>query len=343
MEPTLHTGDLALCVRPGPGDLRPGAIVVWYTSPVAGVIHRLVEVRDGYVITKGDANPGPDPPVPLRDVKYRVAAVIPRSIWAPLALALAGVASAWYRSTIVRALREPPGELVVASWVLGLLLAVTLGLEFLVEVPVYSEPPEIPRPSISLDRIVYGPPWLEARILYTSQGVSIQGIHSCLAYPSTAPGAPSRCQAFVLGNSTVLVRFTPAMGRELYRLARGPVSSIIVHLNLSVTHGFVYGVYRLPLNWQGLALSLNDTRLAISNPNPISFNVSVRVDYYNETGFGLSYTGSLALGNYTIGPGERLELDVPPRGDVARVVVGYDFKFAGGGRVVESRTLRLRG
>ena len=65
MLPTLHNGDLVLIYKPGPGDIKPGDIIV-YRSPSQNklVIHRVIEVnRCGpqyCYITKGDNNVNAD-------------------------------------------------------------------------------------------------------------------------------------------------------------------------------------------------------------------------------------------------------------------------------------------
>lgn len=79
MEPTMHVGDLILvngAVKPVIGD------VIVYVKPNGElIVHRLVDVRETLrgleYITKGDANPGFDAPVPAYAAKGRVELVVP--------------------------------------------------------------------------------------------------------------------------------------------------------------------------------------------------------------------------------------------------------------------------
>ena len=56
MEPAIHVGD-AVLIRPGDGLPSVGDVITFQPSESAGVVtHRVVEVEDGAVTTKGDAN-----------------------------------------------------------------------------------------------------------------------------------------------------------------------------------------------------------------------------------------------------------------------------------------------
>jgi len=82
MLPTLHPGDIVVCakwVRP-----RIGGIYIVVNHGVR-LVHRIIAIRDHLVITKGDNNPYPDPPVPIKNVVCGVVAVIPVELWAPAA------------------------------------------------------------------------------------------------------------------------------------------------------------------------------------------------------------------------------------------------------------------
>ncbi len=74
MEPELRVNDLVV-VR-SQDSYEKGDIVV-YQDGGSLVIHRIIEIRDDKVITKGDANDVPDRPVPVRDIKGRYTGRIP--------------------------------------------------------------------------------------------------------------------------------------------------------------------------------------------------------------------------------------------------------------------------
>ncbi|MGC8555461.1 MAG: signal peptidase I [Conexivisphaera sp.] len=77
MLPVLRTGDLALVAPAPPSSLGVGDVIV-YRSPLGFfVIHRIIEVGNGYVVVKGDNNPFPDPwKVTGQMIAGRVVAVV---------------------------------------------------------------------------------------------------------------------------------------------------------------------------------------------------------------------------------------------------------------------------
>ena len=74
MEPALSVGDL-LVIREAKA-YDTGDIVVYQSGSMA-VVHRIVEMTEETVTTRGDANNAPDTPVPLDALKGRVVLVIP--------------------------------------------------------------------------------------------------------------------------------------------------------------------------------------------------------------------------------------------------------------------------
>lgn len=74
MEPTFFTGDLIVvekCETVAVDD------IVVYQDGASLVVHRVIALKDGTVITKGDANNVADDPITLSDVKGRVLFWIP--------------------------------------------------------------------------------------------------------------------------------------------------------------------------------------------------------------------------------------------------------------------------
>ena len=68
MKPSLNMGDVVI-VGPVEGQLKPGDIIS-YEQKGALIIHRVIEVKDGNIQTKGDANESADPwLVSISDVK----------------------------------------------------------------------------------------------------------------------------------------------------------------------------------------------------------------------------------------------------------------------------------
>ena len=74
MEPTLSVNDMVIVREQD--DYRVDDIVVYQTGNML-VLHRIVELADGTVITQGDANNAPDPPLDLSDIKGKAVARAP--------------------------------------------------------------------------------------------------------------------------------------------------------------------------------------------------------------------------------------------------------------------------
>lgn len=77
MLPTLKPLDIVVAVKPWLKKVRVGEIAIVEVDGVR-LVHRVIEVKDGVVVTKGDNNPFPDPPA--KKVLGVVVLVIPREI-----------------------------------------------------------------------------------------------------------------------------------------------------------------------------------------------------------------------------------------------------------------------
>lgn len=72
MEPTLQSGDLVIVVkRVSADDVKAGDVVVYRRGGTL-IIHRVVKIESGTLITKGDNNWLPDPPVSFQSVIGKV-------------------------------------------------------------------------------------------------------------------------------------------------------------------------------------------------------------------------------------------------------------------------------
>jgi len=84
MKPAFERGDLLVIYGASPAEIRVGDVIVYYSPQLGATItHRVVEIiphNHSYLfVTKGDANPHPDPqPVTAEFVKGRVIHVIPK-------------------------------------------------------------------------------------------------------------------------------------------------------------------------------------------------------------------------------------------------------------------------
>lgn len=77
MIPTLDDSSLVLMEEVTIADLRPGDIAVYYSPKrKLEICHRVMEIKDGFVLFEGDNNFGNDGWIPGAWVKYRVAGVL---------------------------------------------------------------------------------------------------------------------------------------------------------------------------------------------------------------------------------------------------------------------------
>ncbi len=264
MEPTMRFGDVALAVR---GGFKPGDIVVWCTGPFSCVVHRLLEIRGETAITKGDANPVPDPPVPLRLVEYRVVAVIPRElVWTPIAVYLAYEAVTSFR----RAPRELSLE-TVAVIVVGSYVAVTFTTPILAPTPG----PE----SLNIGELIPRIDLVAVKVLrngtvtldYRYKEAAISSITFCTA--STA-SLTMPCTAEIEGT-----RITVRIPTEIYRTAYMAGTTLInVRLEaLLKPMGRLEAVYPIHVGWLKPALKLEGCNLTVYNPNPAPLELNVTI------------------------------------------------------------------
>lgn len=70
MWPVLEKGDIVFIKKTPKEDLQVGDVVVWQ-NPGGFTIHRIVELKENTLVTKGDANFSEDAPVAYEDVVGR--------------------------------------------------------------------------------------------------------------------------------------------------------------------------------------------------------------------------------------------------------------------------------
>lgn len=87
MKPTLNPGDMVIYANTG---FNTGDIVVYCTTPSFCIVHRVIHVNNNTIVTKGDNNPAPDPPIngDGNRVKGKVVLALPLLVWAPVLVAL---------------------------------------------------------------------------------------------------------------------------------------------------------------------------------------------------------------------------------------------------------------
>lgn len=317
MYPTLKPGDIVVVEKiASPAEIRPGVIVVWCTGPHSCVIHRVVEVIDEKaVVTKGDANPAPDPPVPISSVEYRAVYVIPRITYlAPLAVAVAyDLARAARRLAAGAAGLEAYQRLVV--------LGFTLYLAALMLTPLVAPRPATPfgnlealRPRVSLVNAS-----LEGGVVTAylhAEKTSLVSVEACTARASTAS---TGCVASLepLGNGFYRLRAAPVPAARFYDEAyRAGATRLEVDAAIRLSLGRLYACVPVLLHWEPprARFYTGNCTLVITNPNPAPLRVNITVMRANlSTGPGYAVKPLSAL---------RLQASLPPQGRVAERLGG---------------------
>lgn len=273
MEPSILPGDLVLIAGRSFG---VGDVIAWCSSPLYCVIHRVVNLSDGYVITKGDANPIPDHPVPLWAVKGRVIAVIPRWLWIPLSISpLAFYIALRWRRIYGELIQISPGSLspAYALFISYLILSLALLTLSPAMLSIEATPPETPRIWLSKafleDSSVY--------IAYYPEGLEVRGGFSCeILDPLRIPCAP-----IVINSTVIRIPVDP----EILWLSASNGTPLRVRVSLNLTRmASLDGVYSIPIPYEPISIKTINGSAYIENPNPYPVIISYKILYADRPG-----------------------------------------------------------
>jgi len=340
MLPTYRTGDLVLGVATYLDGYRVGDAVVWFATVTHGVIHRVVNVSDNYVVTKGDNNPISDPPVPKDWVKYVAVLWIPREAWIPTALGLVGFY--FYRSKSRKAKHQESenDDLGFASVVLAVFAILNIAVLFLVPVYWFSYGAVLPIPRAELRGFTIKN-FTTGVAEYIVSNAEVLGVESCkiLAGNITYP-----CGSVSVRNTTVIVSVPKEVYYTSYSLSDADVTTVRVALNVTFDKGWVYGVYNYTFNWKPLRVEVVNRSVVVYNPNPIPFDLTnITVVYMGYDDFGRTVMfDEKVLGNATVEPLSSIVIEPDAKGAYCYVRFTYSYKFANGGEVYESRRIDFR-
>lgn len=77
----FNKGDVLLIMKAEPEELEIGDVIVFHVpGQKYPIIHRIIDAKNGYYLTKGDHNPGPDnrwPPVPYDQIEGKAVVRVP--------------------------------------------------------------------------------------------------------------------------------------------------------------------------------------------------------------------------------------------------------------------------
>lgn len=253
MEPSLRQGDLVFYFNKEPSI---GDIVVWCSTPNYCIVHRFLRVweyNDDYIVTKGDANPFEDNPIPMKAVRGVVLFTAPRELWIPI---------------LLLALLVAFNDLARARFI-GYSYVVALATALLYLIAVYA--------------IVPPPP--------VQQAIELPRLHlSSVSFDSsTCSVVVKYVGQLYLMNAAVRVNevSVEAYFNETYVVAKPPIQLIShaveegEHLRISVfaelnNAGVLRGEYEARVSWHKPGIRVENSTLVIENPNcyPIAFNIT---------------------------------------------------------------------
>ena len=268
-------------------------IVLWCTSTLFCVAHRVINISEKIIETKGDANPVPDPPVSKNLVRGVAILVIPRIVWIPPVTILV----AMYLYRIVKDLIKTQKLLAISLGIITFFSLFSLAYVFLVPInPVLLL--KFTLPSMELKSVV-----LEnnkVAMIFTLKDLNISSVDSCLFYYGDFRGV---CKAYV-NNDSVYAEIPIEIFREMNLLGINRFDiSIIASLNRGAKfYSWNYSVYLLI---KQLEISVREGVVRIYNPNNFCVDTNITKIYAEEPG-----PWSEDKINTCIYPNESLEIDL---------------------------------
>ncbi len=268
MVPVIHPGDMVIVYGK---HVKVGDIVVWCTSALYCVVHRLIEIRDGFIVTKGDANPVPDNPVPVSKLKGKVVAIVPWYIWIPLLLLVILVISA---PSMASVLGREGGSLAdrYSGWRIRLLRGARGGNAFLLYIYEHSNARLREAPLLYLAKIGFDNKDCTVTIHYVgTRGLRILSVNSVTV-------DHTKIDTYVTGNNTLRIYLSPMLLSKHVEESSSPRLSITVDAVLTRL-GHLKGKYSVVIPFKPLKVMKSNGKVVILNPNCYPLHVNITFLY----------------------------------------------------------------
>ncbi|MEM2736986.1 MAG: signal peptidase I [Thermoproteota archaeon] len=332
MEPTLYVGDLVFSVK---GNYTVGDIVVVEgVNRVNCIVHRVVEISESSVTTKGDANPGPDNPISRKHVLYKVVFIVPRLLWIPPFLAVSFFIVFRYLKSLIRG-AEIGRTLLTIVLFFSILDIVTMTV-----IPVFHvhQSIDVKRPNIVLRSISLSEDFRFFRAVYG--GRSMLEFVRVDWVKINASGREFYPDELFIEDDTLFVRVPQEVYDALYHNSSSITSSFWVYCNIVFDKGNLYGYYPVTFAWRRLEVNVANNTFIVNNPNPVAFNASFEIQYYDLDRFGRPYYVGSDRFNKTLQPVSSFVVKPEKRGVHCYVIMRYVLL---GGNVMESRKVDIVG
>ncbi len=323
MEPTLHVGDIVVGVKE---PFKVGDIVIWCAGPTYCVVHRVVELRDGIVVTKGDNNPAPDPPVPESLVKYRVVTIVRNYEWLPVVLTVLGF-YAYLNRDYFRRRRVAPGDVASLILVAFVVFNATVALLAPAYYSLEAGSLAVPRVTLRYATLSSNGSVVIALNTYNTRLVNVTQCYVSIYGSSKRYG----CEARVTRHSSIVINGVPQSLLE--RMVEEGVGPLVISVKATILFGKLLGTYYVYPPWRKPTVNvLRNGTVVIANPNPAPLKVNVTTYVSNKPGLA-----NVAFEERVLAPHGVLKLDLS-KYKYAYVRVEYVFL---GKRVAEQ--LKVRG
>jgi|YelNatPaOPRAMG01_1025707.scaffolds.fasta_scaffold04349_2 signal peptidase I len=301
MEPHLLVGDLVLSVK---GNYDVGdVVVIGGVNKINCIVHRIVNMTEEYVVTKGDANPGPDGPIGRDHVLYKVIYVIPRLLWIPPLLAVLLFIGFRYLKELIQ------GAEVGRTLITVVLFFSILDLVYMSLIPIYHvhQQIELKKPNVQLRSISISDDFRFFTAVYTNVEV-LRFIRVNWAAINAA-GREFIPENVSIDGDALVVGIPNEVYEALYANSSG-ASSFWVYCDIALDKGNLYGYYPITFSWRKLEVNVVNNTVLIFNPNPVSLNASFEIQYYDLDSFGRLYhvrtnkfnTALHSLSSFTVRP-----------------------------------------
>jgi len=255
MEPSIRILDIAIVFG---REYSVGDVIAWCTTPWHCVMHRVVDITEDSVMTKGDVNPVPDPPIPRSLVKGKVIFIVARELWLPVFLGLLTYILYDYRKII------PPklalNMLAIVTYVILLAVAISL---ITPQTWLY-----IPLPELYLSRYYVVEKGVDCLVIMGFNALNI-GIEEVLSLKVFNESVKPYSY-----NSTI-VEFVVPEHLMLYAVSEG--RKLYVSLEAKLTRmGYLKGSYQIVVTPVKPRVYVENKSLVIENPScyPIAFNIT---------------------------------------------------------------------
>ncbi|MEM2276383.1 MAG: hypothetical protein QXU43_04770, partial [Thermoproteota archaeon] len=145
---------------------------------------------------------------------------------------------------------------------------------------------------------------------------------------------------FFIENDTLFVRVPQEVYDALYHNSSSITSSFWVYCNIVFDKGNLYGYYPVTFAWRRLEINVANNTFIVNNPNPVAFNASFEIQYYDLDRFGRPYYVGSDRFNKTLQPVSSFVVEPEKRGVHCYVIMRYVLL---GGNVMESRKVDIVG